>query len=138
MINHLHHLPFINKVRNHQQQKIFEPWWETISHSPRLPEDFPIPVWLLLSRCGTVKMQHWVGFFFFRVFFFLSCFCSSGSVLYGTCKSASSRGKTAAPGSVDLNTGLCRKDSSRSSSYIKQRSVHGHSGSASRSSQGAV
>lgn len=71
--------------------------------------------------------------------FFVSCFCSSGSVLYGTCKSASSRGITAAPGSVDLNTGLCKKDSSSgSSSYIKQRSVHGHSGSASRSSQGAV
>ena len=77
------------------------------------------------------------GFYFF--FLFLSHFCSSGSVLYGTCKSASSSGVTAAPGSVDLNTGLCRKDSSsRSSSYIKQRSVHGHSGSALRSSQGAV
>lgn len=82
------------------------------------------------------------GFFFLCVFFFslfLSFFCSSGSVFYGTCKSASSRGITVAPGSVALNTGLCRKDSSsRSSSYIKQRSVHGHSGSASGSSQGAV
>lgn len=77
--------------------------------------------------------------FAFFFFLFLSFFCSSGSVFYGTCKSASSRGITAAPGSVALNTGLCRKDSSsRSSSYIKQRSVHGHSGSASGSSQGAV
>lgn len=48
------------------------------------------------------------GFFCFAFFFFLflSLFCSSGSVFYGTCKSASSRGITAAPGSVALNTGL--------------------------------
>lgn len=129
---------------------IFKPWWETLSHSLCLSEDFPVPEWLLLSRCGTVKMQHWVGFFcmfllffsfflfFFIIFFFFLLFIRQ-CVFYGTCKSASSRGITAAPGSVALNTGLCRKDSSsRSSSYIKQRSAHGHSGSASGSSQGAV
>lgn len=76
-------------------------------------------------------------FFFYNFFFFLLFIRQC--VFYGTCKSASSRGITAAPGSVALNTGLCRKDSSsRSSSYIKQRSAHGHSGSASGSSQGAV
>lgn len=43
-----------------------------------------------------MKMQHWF-------------FCSLGSVLQGTCKSASGIGTAAAPGSAVLNTGCEEK-----------------------------